>query len=504
MLRGDLSRRASLTAIASLLDYGARLLVQFVVNPLLVTALGTYLFGAWRVLWQLSGYLWATSGRSAQALQWVITRGQASEDVEEKRSYVASSVTVWVIFAPILAGIGGLGAWLAPTYLEAPPQYVWVVRTAAALLVIDALALTLLSISRAVLQGENLGYKRMGLSALLVLLGGALMVLAVYLDTGIVGVAAANLFTTVLTGVLFWRITRRYVPWFGLSRPSRATVRWFLGLSGWFTLWKFVYEFSVAADVVVLGLFASVELVTPYTLTKMIPEALIVFLTANLLQGTGPGLGGIIAEGDLARAIRVRNEIMVLSWTIVTVVGATVLLWNRSFVALWVGSGRYAGAVPTLLIVVNAMQFVFVSNDARVIDMTLRVRTKVLTGVASAILGFTLAAIFAKTFDDQIVGVCVGILAGRAILTFVYPALVGRYLGHPLIAQLRGALRPLLTTACLFGIALTIGRHMSAPSWPSLIGGSGVTAIGLAAIAVLLGLTSAQRATLIKRVRRIL
>jgi hypothetical protein len=69
----DLSRKASLNGVAAILDYLARVAVQFLINPLLVRGLGTVVFGAWRVLWQLGGYLWATSGRSAQALQWVLS-----------------------------------------------------------------------------------------------------------------------------------------------------------------------------------------------------------------------------------------------------------------------------------------------------------------------------------------------------------------------------------------------------------------------------------------------
>jgi hypothetical protein len=227
----NLSRRASLTSLASSLDHVAGITVQFIINPLLLQGLGSSLFGAWRVLYSLNGYLWATAGRSAQALTWVIAHGQRTLSEDDKRRYVGSAVIVWFIFLPLLLIVGGVGSWFAPLFLETSPDSVWAVRIAAALLTADAIALTLLSIPRSALQGENLGYKRMGLSTLLIVLGGVFMALAIQWNTGIGGVAAANMAGTIVTGLMFWRVARKYVSWFGIARPTRQNVRWFLGLS---------------------------------------------------------------------------------------------------------------------------------------------------------------------------------------------------------------------------------------------------------------------------------
>lgn len=495
---GNLSRRASLNGLASALDFVARITVQFLLTPLLVSGLGRYLYGAWRVLWQLSGYLWATSGRSAQALQMVIANHQHSSDPEEKRRYVGSAVIVWFLFLPVLVGVGVLGVWLAPGLLKAPPRHTGAIRATAALISVDAIALALLTIPRSVLQGQNLGYKRMGLSTLLVAFGGGLMALAIVLDTGIVGVAAAQVVTTVLTGVLFWRVAKRYVPWFGISKPSRPTVRWFLGLSGWFMGWKYVFELMTAADVIVLGFFGSVELVAVYSLTKFIPDALIP-LAAVFLQGSGAGLGGLIGKGHVERAARVRNEIMAITWLLVTVVGATFLLLDASFVSLWIGPKFYAGPVPALLILLLVTQFIFIGIDARIIDLSLAVRAKVLLGVASAIISVALAIIFLEWFDRPIVGVCLGMMIGRATLTLAYPWLVGRFLHYPLIEQVRGVVRPIVTSGCLFGAALVLGRHVDVNSWPALVLLTGGTATSVAVAAGFAGFTPNQRRSLLIR-----
>ena len=58
--------------------------------------------------------------------------------------------------------------------------------------------------------------------------------------------------------------------------------------------------------------------------------------------------------------------------------GTSILLWNRSFIGLWVGADRYSGSFPHSLIVIGVIQLVFIRSDANIIDLTLRLSQKVL------------------------------------------------------------------------------------------------------------------------------
>ena len=86
------TQKAFLNAVAAAIDYGARIVVGFVINPLLVAGLGTHAFGLWQVLRQLVGYASPASGRPTQALKWTIAKEQASTDYEAKRRYVGSTL----------------------------------------------------------------------------------------------------------------------------------------------------------------------------------------------------------------------------------------------------------------------------------------------------------------------------------------------------------------------------------------------------------------------------
>ena len=91
-------------------------------------------------------------------------------------------------------------AWLSPVWLDVPPDSYGTVRLAAGILVLDAVLFSLLYLPQSVLQGENLGYKRLGLSVLLVFVSKSLLVVAVYFGAGIGGLAVATAVATVLWG----------------------------------------------------------------------------------------------------------------------------------------------------------------------------------------------------------------------------------------------------------------------------------------------------------------
>lgn len=497
------TRRAAINALAAAVDVVARIGVELALNPLLVGRLGDHVYGAWRVLWRFTGSVYATTGRASQALKWSIANRQESADAEEKRTLVGSALAVWALFLPLLIVVGGGLAWLAPSLLDTLPLYRSAVRWAAVFLVLYTALTSLVDLPRAILQGENLGYKRMGLGTLLILVVGGLTALALFFDLGIAGVGAATLADPLLAGILFTGVVRSNVPWAGIRRPTRAALAGFLGLSGWFVVWKLVMQGMLAGDVLVLGVVGSVESVTVYTMTSFAPGAILA-LTRLLIAGVAPGLGGLVGAEDREGAARVRGELNDATWLAVLTSGATLLIWNRSFVEIWVGASRYAGAFPTLLIVLMVIQFALIRNEAGIIDLTLSIRGKTLLGLLAAAVSLVLGALFVGPIDGGIAGLCLGVMAGRGILTVAYPYRIGRLFGLSWARQLRAALRPGLTTAAILALAYPLAGVARATGWPMLILGAAATAPAIGALAFFLGLPAEGRQALLRRFRKVI
>ena len=502
----SLTKKASLNALEVALDYGARLLVGFVTTPLMVMGLGQYFYGAWQILNRLIGYISPSSGRPTQALKWAIARDQASTDYEQKQNYVGSALIVWVIFLPLVTVLGAFLVWMAPAWLKASPEHYFQIRLCTGLLVANLAMTSLATIPTSVLQGENLGYKRMGLTTATVLAGGVLVWLAMRFKMGLIGLAGAALITTCVTGAVFFMVTRTNMRWFKAAFPPFRETRKFLGLSGWFLGWNLVMNLMTASDVVILGFLISPEAVTDYSLSKYAPETMISFI-ALMNLGITPGLGGIIGAGLLKKAADIRAEMMTLTWLVTTAVGATILTWNRSFLHLWVGQGHYVGPAAGLLITLVVTQFVMIRCDAGIIDISLDLRRKVLMGLLSSFAAIAVAGLLVGVFKLGVVGLSAGMIAGRLLLSLEYPTIVGRFLGVSLSSQLRSSLRPALITVLLYAVASWLDSHFNlAPGsglkgWVRFLPGAGMTAIAFLAAAFYSGLSGPRRQTLIRRLR---
>ena len=498
--RHTLTHRATLNVVASLLDYGAKLAVGVVVVPILVSGLGRTLYGVWEMLGRLVGYMTAGDGRPTQALRLVVSNLQGSPDDSAKRRYVGSALVVWLLFMPLVVVIGGALVWLAPTITKTAPALAAGVRLTAALLTVSLVFGNLASLPESVLRGMNLGYKRMGLQAGLEVVGGALMAGAIYLGLGMLGAAGAQVAFALLMGLCFWWVVKKYVPWFGIERPTRADVKGLLSLSLWYSAGEAITKLQLASDVLILGIVLSPTVVTAYVLTSYAARTA-VNLHVLAAGGAIPGIGGVIGEQQHARAVRLRNELLALTWLFATTVGATILLWNRSFLTLWVGSENYAGPWVNLLIVTIMAQTAFVRADAYVIDAALQPRLRVIVTAVAATLTIGFATVLTIRFG--MVGLCLGIVAGRLTQSFAYPHLVRRCFGVTSRPNLWAVGRPLVVMALLFGAAARLGDRILVHHWVAWSGGVVATAAGVLGVALVTGLPAEAQAAVLRRGREL-
>jgi O-antigen/teichoic acid export membrane protein len=214
-----------------------------------------------------------------------------------------------------------------------------------------------------------------------------------------------------------------------------------------------------------------------------------------------PGFGGVLGQLQFTRAQQLRRELQTLTWLFTTIVGATVLVWNHSFLNLWVGSRNYAGPWVDLLIVLVISQTAFIRTDSYIIDAALRPRGRVIIGAVTVVA--TLALGIALTHLFGIIGLCIGLFLGRSIQSIGYPLIVRSCLQHPPkdAAARWAAIRLIAVTALLFAAASFLSRDLLASSWVMWAGGVAITIPIVAALALLAGPTPATRQVLIGRIR---
>jgi len=442
----------------------------------------------------------AADGRPTEALRLVTAQQQSAADPEVNRRSVGAALMVWLSLLPLVALVGAVLTWFAPRIINAPPETHGMVRLTCALLVVSGLLGGLGAVPESVLRGMNLGYKRMGLQAALSIVWGALAAWAVHTGLGLAGLGGSQIVRAAIAGACFWLLVRKYVAWFRVARPTRADVKRLLSMSVWLSAGDLIAKLLLASDVLILGAVVSPAAVTTFVLTGYAARTgmgIFVFTAGSAM----PGLGGVLGERQFSRAVQLRRELLTLTWLFVTALGATILLWNRSFLSLWVGAHNYAGPWVDLLIVLVIAQTAFIRIDSYIIDAALRPRGRIVIGaitvVATLALGITL------THALGILGLCLGMLAGRAIQSVSYPLIVRSCLQHQTrgAAERLAALRLAATTALLFGGANLASRWIVAPTWAVWAAGVALSVALCAGVALLLGPTPGDRRAILTRIR---
>jgi O-antigen/teichoic acid export membrane protein len=463
-----------LNTFAAIIDQAARVMVGFIVTPLLVRFLGVADFGVWQVMRGMDVQLSAFDGRAAETLKWMVANDQSESDGEKKRRMVGAAVLVSLGFLPLLLLASSVWLWIAPEYIGVAENQSSVVRWCGLLLALGLVLTTSFSILESILRGVNKGYKRIGVLAFLIIFGGVLNVLAAYLGFGIIGLAAAQVLVCLLTLTTYYYVVQRHVDWAGLAKPTSEDVLGMLAKTKWFTAWTFINTGIYAGDVILLGYFESSELVSKYVLTFYAAN----LVTVSILTAVSsilPGLGMLIGAGEYQRAANLRRESLLISWIVSVVVCAELFALNKSFIGLWVGSDAYIGDVANALIIIAAFQLVFIRHDAFMLNMMLDIRLKSIYGAVSLMATLLLSFLLVPRYG--VVGLLCSLLVSRTLLSLSYPSLIRRFLADKSSRDFDA--RKLLVTVFIFTLCGYVGVRIDIDGWLELL-----------ALAVIIGLIS--------------
>jgi len=453
---------ALLNSIASFVQYAVKIIVQFLLVPILVTGLGEALYGAWLILIRSVGFISAADGRPTQALKWVIANEQLSDEHQLKRKAIGSALGVAFLMMPLMAFLGFTVAWFAPHLTGIGQEHDTIMRVVSAILVFNLMLTVLVMLPESVIHGMNMSYKRMGLVSLVDITGGLLVFLLISYGAGIIGVASALMVQTSLSGILFLILAKKYLPWFGFEKVSYLEIRKFFNISVWYSGWNLAQRILISSDVVIIGVLMSAVLVTDYTLTAYISTTLVTALSMVVAAAT-PGLGGLIGNKEYSKALNLHREMLLLSLLLIAAFGVTILIWNHSLVAMWVGADHYVGDGINLLMVILAMQLLLMRNDAYLIDATLDIKKKVKMGFVASIVMVISSAVLGQKYG--LIGICIGLFLGRSILNFAYPVIICKFLGGDILEHYKTMVLPFVVVLSLFMMVFLVGPAPVVESW---------------------------------------
>lgn len=412
-------------ALSYYLNTAVTAIVGLIVNPLLLNALGTTNFGAWKTIQRLLDVGSAANGGAMQSLKWVIAHRSKSTDDAEKRRDVGAALTVLLYWSPILIAVTTVIVFLLPTFMhDVPEDDISKIYVTGGILGLNVLLMTLASVPNTVLMGTNQGFRSMNVTTSVFIATNAAMVAAALLGFGLEGLAAAVAVGTSINGAVTFVVLRKRVAWWGVAKPGRDDIRRLSKFSGWVLGWTFVNRLSLATEVIVLSTFAGVAFVSSFTFTSYVAVFALSMceLTTSSMM---PKLGSHVGNNEWQDAATVASEARELTLALATGIGSLVILLNGGFVELWAGNEQFMGQAVNVLMVLAFVQFAVIRTDAQIQDTGLDIGKKVILGIAMTVAAIALGGV-AFALSGSVEVMYAAIIAARVAGTIGFPVLANR------------------------------------------------------------------------------
>ncbi|MCH6201734.1 oligosaccharide flippase family protein [Aquiflexum sp. LQ15W] len=420
-------QRAYLNSLTSIIDQIAKQVMGFVVNPFVVKGLGNSLFGVYQIVLEISGYANLADTQSTQVLKWTLAKNRNVFTKEELRSEISTGLYIIFLILPFLLIVGAILSWFAPTIMNVDAVYEDLVRKVSAIVIFAVVISKFSNFFESILRGLNLGYKGMGVKTLLIVIGGICKIFVINYGYGLIGLVLLQVIIAFLTVVIFFYLVKKNVPWFALGKTNKNKIISYTKLSGWFMATKVAGMVLFNSEKILLGFFIGPEIVTIYVLTMFTTSALKGVLD-SVVSGVIPGIGTFFGLGEFDKIRKSRLLISNLIWFTSFSFGNAILLFNPSFLNLWVGRENFAGSFENFLILLMAIQYIFFFTTGNFINVTLDLKTKVyLTGL-SAIVSIGFAYFLIPLMG--ISGLCLSVLLGRSILSIGFPIILNRKINN--------------------------------------------------------------------------
>ena len=486
----DHKQRAYLNSITSILDNVVKQMMGFFVSPFIVKGLGDSLYGVYHILLDTTSYANMADIRTSQVLKWTIAQKRDVLNEDELRSEFTTGFLLTLALIPIVLLIGGILSWYAPILANVSEEYFTMVRVASAIMVFSISFYKLMDLLESVLRGMNLGFKGMGIRSILLIIGGGLKILAITSGFGLIGLAIVQIIVGIITGIVFYWLVKKHVPWFGFGSTSKEKVLSYGKLSGWFMATMLANMLLYHSEKVILGFIAGPELVTVYVLTLFTSTAM-KSMVDSVISGVVPGIGNFFGKGEFEKIKASRKTIFLLIWWATFSLGISILVLNNSFLSLWIGPGKYAGDIENLLIILIAIQYTFYFTSGTFINATLDLQQKVsLSGLGAFT---TILLSFALVPHYEILGLCISILLGRLFMTIGLPAFLRKKINdNSPVFNLENA-RPAIIALIGLVIGAFIQQNIFITNWFFLILIGGIITVLLAILYWFIGFSKGQK-----------
>jgi len=399
----------------------ADILTFFILTPIVVKHFGATVYAIWVLLHVIVFYLNFFDLGLYTALVKFVARFQEVKDINALNEVIGTTLTMMTV-AGIAAFIASLVlAWLfVPYYFDVTQGMLDTLKLAVMLFGIKLLISFPGSVFRAIFEG----YQRFDVLGVITTMMTVMTAVAIYIairffDSGILLLAVVEI-TSAITGIIFYvYIVAKLFPdikpaFNGVGGENWQRLR---SYSWWVAFNEMLAEGASRIDRLLIPVFISVAMVTPYSLICSVAGA--IFLMIGPITEVFFSLSSAIeARGDKnkLRTLLLKGAKLVMGFSLPVSVAA--MAYGEAFMNWWVGAEYVALDGPVLqLVVVNFLVTAYIITGHNILMALSRLQGLFVISVIEVIIAVVLAVLTLP--DYGLTGLAGSLLVANSLVTFL-------------------------------------------------------------------------------------
>ncbi|CAN5170131.1 oligosaccharide flippase family protein [soil metagenome] len=393
------------------------IIVGFLMTPFLLHHLGVATFGIWMLVSTLAGYGRLFDFGIYGTVTKYVAEYRTTGEIEQGRRLISASMFLYSILGLALVGLSIAIAPLFPDLFNMPDAD----RTTAVRTVILMGVWVGLSVAcgapGAILQGLH-RYDALNLvQSLGIVVSSAAMIAVLLLGGGIIGLALANIATTLASRSLMLLLVNRFAPELrpGWRDFDRASIRKVISFSSSIFMGQIAKRLQTKTDLIVIGIIMSVSSVTPYGIAWRLSEITRRIVT-QFSRALLPMASELHAEGDDRRLRALYIMSVRLTLVISLAIGGVFIGLAGPFLTVWVGAelAEYSYLVTLLMLasIISLSQW----PAGAILQGMDRYRLMAISAVISGLVNLALSIVLGLQFG--LIGVALGTLIPTTIESF--------------------------------------------------------------------------------------
>lgn len=350
----DRLNRSSINMISSLIGYAVPMVINLVVIPILLSALGETAYGLQSLVAVIIGYLTVMDMGLDYPITKYLAEDHAKKDTESANRMLNNSLQLYLIIGVIgMALIFFAAEMLAYKVFKVPGEMVSEAIVVFQLAGIGFLGSVGMSWGRSVAMGLQRFEITYGVAVLTNLAGVCLGLMIVYAGYGVSGYVLMRVISTVVAGVAYWILARWLLPFYHLQLGfDFATLRRVRGYIGYGLINRVLGSVVSRLDQTFIAIWLGVAAAGIYSIPFNIMTSL-GYMIAYMLGFMFPLASELHSLGQL----EILQDIYIRSTRFITALSSMIfiplIVFGDLFMTLWVGTS--AGEQTRYVIILIAL-----------------------------------------------------------------------------------------------------------------------------------------------------